>query len=126
MIAAALLALALQAGVPEASDVFRQRQDDLILLSRKLGTLHRLDQVCPGGREAGVFRDRMQDVVEGERPIRATREAMIDAFNLAYNETALVHAACGGEAMGTLRREVTEALRLIERLSAGMGQPQTP
>lgn len=127
MLAAAFLLIAAwQADVPEAADAFRGRQDDLVLLAGKLGSLHRLNQVCPSYGSLTVFRDRMQDVVEGERPIRATREAMIEAFNLAYNETARLHAACGSEASAAMRRDALEALAVTERLSRAMSTPPAP
>ncbi|MEM1380543.1 MAG: TIGR02301 family protein [Pseudomonadota bacterium] len=124
MLTAALLFLAAaQADVPEARDAFRARQDDLILLAGSLGTLHRLNQVCPGYGNVAVFRDRMQEVVNGERPIRATREAMIEAFNGGYNAAAQQHVTCGRAAETDLRQEALNALSLVERLSAEMASP---
>ncbi|MEM9837807.1 MAG: TIGR02301 family protein [Pseudomonadota bacterium] len=123
MLAAAFLFLAAaQADVPEAADAFRSRQDDLVLLARKLGSLHRLNQVCPSYDSMTLFRDRMQEVVEGEKPIRATREAMIEAFNLSYNETARLYAACSSDAGAAMRREALEALAVTERLSGEMSR----
>jgi len=122
MIAAALLFLAATQGdLPEAKDHFRERQDDLILLAAKLGSLHRLSQVCPSYGNVAVFRDRMREVVQGERPIRATREAMIEAFNQQYTATAERHFACGTDAKTAFRSEAVETLAVSDRLSRGMG-----
>ncbi|MEE4210511.1 MAG: TIGR02301 family protein [Parvularcula sp.] len=114
---AAALLLTLQTPPPEARQVFLQRQDDLITLAAKLGMLHRLDQLCSPGYRQGMFREHMKAVVEGERPVRATREAMIDSFNQSFRSMADIHLTCSYEAQADMRREAAIALQITDRLS---------
>ena len=123
LIAAALFLAAAQGELPEAKDTFTARQEDLVLLAAKLGSLHRLSQVCPSYGDVAVFRDRMREVVQGERPIRATREAMIEAFNQQYTATSERHFACGSEAQASFRNAAVDTLAITERLAKGMGEP---
>lgn len=122
MLIAAVLFLSLaQADLPEAKDHFTARQADLVQLAAKLGSLHRLSQVCPSYGNVAVFRDRMREVVEGERPLRATREAMIEAFNQQYTATSERHFACGSDAQASFRNQAVDTLAITERLARGMG-----
>lgn len=124
MIAVLLLSLVLAQEPPEASELFKQRQEDLVAMAGRLGSLHRLSQVCGGYRDMTLFRDNMLAIVEGERPHAATREAMIKAFNTRYSETADLHSSCSRDAEYALREEALAALAITERLSRGM-PPET-
>jgi uncharacterized protein (TIGR02301 family) len=115
---AAALALSLQGTPPpDARDVFLNRQDDLIALASKLGMLHRLDQLCATGYRPGLYREHMKAVVEGEQPMRATREAMIAAFNQSFRAMTEIHMTCSYEAREDMRREASVALAITDRLS---------
>ncbi|GGY50082.1 TIGR02301 family protein [Parvularcula lutaonensis] len=105
---------------PEAKDVFEQRQGDLIALAGKLGGLHRLSQVCASYGNIAVFRDRMKELIDGERPPRDTREAMIAQFNASYRTMSGAHFTCSRRAETDFRREASDALRISERLSASL------
>ena len=122
MIAAALLfMLSVQANdLPDAREHFEARQQDLIYLARKLGGLHRLNQLCPTSADPYEFRRRVRSLIEGERPFRATREAMIEAFNLEYQEASSRYFRCDRDTEAAIQREAYEALAVTERLSASM------
>lgn len=118
-----LAALAAADTPPEARRLFETRQTDLVLLADRLGGLHRLNQVCPDYGNITVFRDSMRAVIEGERPVRTTREAMIKAFNEAYADMANRHGTCSADAEAAFRREARAAAAIVDRLSRGMGDP---
>lgn len=101
---------------PDAREVFEERQDDLIFLAGKLGGLHRLSQLCEG-EGAGVFRIRMQELLELEKPPRDTRAAMIAQFNHNYRQMAELHLFCGNEAIEDMAGEATVALSITDRIS---------
>lgn len=103
---------------PEALLVFQSREQDLVTLAGQLGRLHRLNQICPGYGSITVFRDRMKDVIDGERPRRETREGMISNFNQGYRDMTEAHFACSAQAEADFRNEAIIALSLSERLSA--------
>jgi uncharacterized protein (TIGR02301 family) len=125
MMIALLAALFLQqtppSTAPHASEVFERRQEDLVLLAARLGSLHRLNQVCPSYGSITIFRDRMKEVVEVERPPRMTREAMIASFNDGYRGMTDRHMVCSPAAEEDFSRAALSALSITERLSRPLG-----
>ncbi|MCQ8184813.1 TIGR02301 family protein [Parvularcula maris] len=106
---------------PAAADVYGRRQQDLILLAARLGSLHRLNQVCPSYGQITVFRDRMMEVVDVERPPRDTKEAMIAGFNDGYRQMTERHMTCSLEAEEDFTRAALSALSISDRLAAPLG-----
>lgn len=119
MIAALALLLAAQdvSTAPDAKSVFESRQTDLQILARHLGGLHRLNQICPSYGRVSIFRDRMREIIDGEKPPRETREGMISRFNDGYREMTRLHYSCDYNAESDFRSEALNALSVSERLS---------
>ena len=105
---------------PEALDVFKSREEDLASLAGQLGRLHRLHQLCPSSGSSTIFRDRMKDIIDGERPRRETREAMIATFNQGYRDMTKVHFACSSRAEADFQKQAVIALGLSDRLAADL------
>jgi uncharacterized protein (TIGR02301 family) len=121
LLAIALLLQTAPSTAPNASEVFERRQEDLVLLAARLGSLHRLNQVCPGYGSITVFRDRMKEMVDAERPPRMTREAMIAGFNDSYRQMSSRHLTCSPAAEDDFSRAALSALSITERLSRPLG-----
>lgn len=129
MIAAILLLLVQDLPVsnaPEAKAVFEARQNDLVELSARLGGLHRLNQLCPGYGRVSVFRDRMQEIIDGERPPRETRDAMVENFNGGFRRMANRHLTCSFDAEQDFQVEAMSALSITERLAAPLFGSRNP
>lgn len=123
MLALLALLLAFQADpepstAPDAKAVFQKRQEDLITLAGALGGLHRLNQLCPGYGRISIFRDRMKEIIDGERPPRDTREQMIANFNTGYRRMTRLHFTCSAQAEADFKSEAIAAYSVSERLSA--------
>ena len=117
----ALAALALPGTAlaqPEAAEAFGDRQADLVLLAARLGTLHRLHQVCHPEEEADKFRRALMGIIPLEVPKGSTRLDMISAFNGGYRDAASQHAICGREARADYAGAAEAALVVTERLYA--------
>ena len=102
----------------DAKESFDRRQEDLVALAGHLGTLHRLQQVCGGGYESNLYRNRIQQVIRAEEPMGATRLDMIAAFNSAYRNSSRQFLACDAIAEDLQVEEARKALRIVDRLYA--------
>lgn len=114
----AALFLMTQPIAPEALEVFESRETDLITLSSQLGRLHRLNQVCPSSGNITVYRERMKEIIDGERPRRETRESMIAHFNQGYRDMTELHFTCSNRAEADFRNQAMRALWISERLAS--------
>ncbi|WP_370339005.1 TIGR02301 family protein [Parvularcula marina] len=112
------LAHAAPPGTVEAQESFESRQRDLVALAGHLGMLHRLHQLCGDGYREGLYRVRMQQIVELEVPMGSTRLDMVAAFNSAYRDASRDYLACGVDAQTLYESEAKQALLVVERLYA--------
>ena len=115
---AALAMPGMASAQPEAAESFGERQADLVLLASRLGTLHRLHQVCHPEEEADKFRRALMGIIPLEVPKGSTRLDMVSAFNGGYRDAASAHAICGREARAAYAAEAEAALMVTERLYA--------
>ena len=123
LLAATLVALPTLAPAPAAAQIearqsIEQRQKDLVSLASHLGALHRLQQVCGGGYDQNLYRQRMMEVVNAEVPMGATRLDMIAAFNSSFRDMSRLYIACGEDAKAAREEEARQALAIVDRLYA--------
>lgn len=110
--------LAVAQDIPEASAAFADRQADLVELSRSLGNLHRLHQVCGDAYNPDLFRNRMKEFVPLEAPMARTREDMIAAFNEGYRNASDLYFTCNRDTREAYKAAAADAQIVTERLAA--------
>lgn len=101
-------------------DTYLQRQQDLITLSGIFGQLHHIRRTCEPRREANIWRQRMQTMVELEEPARQTHIDMFNAFNAGFRAMEARYRECTREAQATGKDLAYSGRVLIDRLTANL------
>lgn len=104
-----LLAAALAGRAPE------QRQT-LIDLAYVLGEAHALRQVCSGSTDQ-TWRERMNRMMELERPEDGLNRRMVDAFNAGFMTRQAEHPSCDSAAAEAERATARRGQALSETLA---------
>lgn len=119
-------AFALVLALAPAAALAQDRGDTLVELSRTLGELHALRQVCEGPDDM-YWRTRMTRILDAEAANVALTDAMQDAFNLGYGARRAY--ACGNVSERAEAAAALRGRRLAARLARGpvsMARPQDP
>lgn len=102
---------------------------DLLRLSGILGAVSYLDRLC-GSPDAGVWRGKMQALIDGQGMAAEDRRRYVDVFNRGYRTFASVHRLCTDATRSVLRDYLAEggaiAGKLEERFGRGPKPGETP
>ena len=112
-------------GMPHAAaavqyETYAQRQRDLVALSGVFGQLHHIRRTCDPQREANIWRQRMQTMIELEEPGRQTHLDMVNAFNGGYQEIRSRFPECTREAQEKGKDLAYAGSMLVQRLTADL------
>lgn len=89
-------------------------------LASILGSVHFLRQLC-GDPEAGVWRDRMNDLIATQSPGEADKRLLIASFNGGYRSYASVYRRCTPAARLAVANHQTEGVALSRDLAVRFG-----
>lgn len=113
------LALALCSGtIPHKSYAAEMAYDrQLISLAEILGSLHYLRALC--GEQSSLWRERMEKLLDAEKPDDERRLRMVASFNHGYNSFAAVYTTCTKSAITAIDRYMLEgekiSLEIVQR-----------
>jgi uncharacterized protein (TIGR02301 family) len=93
---------------------------ELMRLAEVLGALHFLRRLC-GADEGTVWRDKMQEIVEGEQPDPERKAQMISRFNRGYVGFERSYRSCTPSAIVAIDRYMKEGVRLTSRITTRFG-----
>lgn len=89
-------------------------------LSSILGSIHFLRTLC-GDDDAGVWRDKMNELILAQRPNEADRRILIAQFNSGYRAFESTYRQCTDAAEIATRRYLEEGAALSRDVSARYG-----
>lgn len=101
----ALSALSALVGLSPAAPALAQQDDvperpydaQLMRLAEILGALHYLRPLC-GAEEEQVWRDKMRELLDAEKPEDVRRAALVDSFNRGYRGFQRTYRSCNDAA----------------------------
>ena len=89
-------------------------------LSSILGSVHFLRRLC-GDENAGIWRDKMNELLDTLSPNTADRKVLIAAFNDGFRAFESTYRHCTPAARVALARYQTEGAGLSREISARYG-----
>ena len=89
-------------------------------LSSILGSVHFLRTLC-GDENAGVWRQKMNDLIEAQAPNAADKEILIASFNGGYRAFESTYRKCTPAARLAVRRYQDEGVVLSREINARYG-----
>ncbi|MEL6790897.1 MAG: TIGR02301 family protein [Pseudomonadota bacterium] len=101
-------------------EAYVQRQQDLIALAGIFGQLHYLRRTCNPKREANIWRERMQTLIELEQPDRDTHFQMVTRFNEGFDAMGQEFPTCTREAQRRSKDLAFEGNAIVQRLTDGI------
>ena len=107
----------------DASDIYRGRQDHLVLLAETLGELHHLRQLCHRNSRPDLWRERMKELVTLEEPVAVTRQKMIEGFNRRFKKAETDWPNCSLDASERTRSLAGEGRAIANLLADPFQQP---
>ncbi|MEE9329474.1 MAG: TIGR02301 family protein [Parvularculaceae bacterium] len=107
----------------DASDIYRGRQDHLVLLAETLGELHHLRQLCHRNSRPDLWRERMKELVTLEEPVAVTRQKMIEGFNHRFKKAEKKWTNCAFDAVEQARSLAREGRAIANLLADPFQQP---
>ncbi len=107
-----------------AAPVAAQRTDDdarpydsnLLRLAEILGAVHYLRELC-GANEGQRWRERMQELIDGEGTTPMRRARLANSFNNGYRSYSRTYQSCTPSAQTAIARFMAEGARLAEALA---------
>lgn len=99
-------------------DQYLQRQQDLVSLANIFGQLHHIRRTCNPRREANIWRERMQNLIELEEPDNDTHLNMVNAFNEGFRASRSSHPQCTRDAQDAGKDLAFKGNEIVQRLSA--------
>lgn len=108
LVVAAMLLGALPAHRVQAAEMAYDRQ--LVRLAEVLGSLHYLRALC--GEQNGLWRARMEALLEAEKPDEERRARMVASFNHGFSSFAAVYTTCTKSAVTAIDRYMKEGEKL--------------
>ena len=91
-----------------AAEMAYDRQ--LMRLAEVLGSLHYLRALC--GEQNGLWRARMESLLEAEKPDDERRARMVASFNHGFSSFASVYKSCTKSAVTAIERYMKEGEQL--------------
>lgn len=95
-------------------------EPQLMRLAELLGALHHLRTVCEDA-DAGLWRDRMADLIEAESPSADRRDRLAGAFNASFRTWARSYRTCTPAARTASRMFLAEASKIASDVKARYG-----
>ena len=89
---------------------------DLIRMSEILGAVHLLRQLCSSG-EGQLWRSKMEELLEIEKPEEEQRKLMISHFNISYHQHRRAFEKCDRLATSAADKLIEEGATLSKRLA---------
>ena len=89
-------------------------------LSSILGSIHFLRTLC-GDTSAGLWRQKMNDLIDAQAPNEADRKILIASFNSGYRAFESTYRKCTPAARLAVSRYQTEGATLSQEISARYG-----
>lgn len=117
-IVASVLAFALAtapATAQRADDDARPYDSKLIRLAEILGAVHYLRELC-GANEGQRWRERMQELLEGEGTSPLRKAKLANSFNNGYRSYSRTYQSCTPSAQTAISRFLAEGAQLSEAL----------
>ncbi len=112
-------AAAQNAGTPaQPTERAAPYDDQLVRLAEILGAIHYLRNLCGAANEEQVWRDRMQALIDAEKPSAARRARFVDGFNRGYRGHERTHAACTDASRLLADRFVREGAQIAAQVSS--------
>lgn len=99
-------------------DQYLQRQQDLTTLSGIFGELHHIRRTCNPRREANIWRERMQNMVELEEPGSDTHLNMVNAFNEGFQSARSRYPDCSRATQDAGKAIAGRGETIVQRLAA--------
>lgn len=106
-----------QSPAPEPAPPY---EPQLLQLAEIMGSLAYLRTLC-GGKEAGVWRERMGALVEAEGRTPLRRERLMRAYNDGFRAYSATHRTCTPGSQEAARRLAGEGDRLARALAGRYG-----
>lgn len=115
--------MAIAVAAVAARPVHAQRSDadarpydaKLIRLAEILGAVHYLRELC-GANEGQRWRDRMQELMDGEGTTALRRAKLANSFNNGYRSYSRTYQSCTPSAQTAISRFLAEGTQLAEGL----------
>lgn len=110
-----LLISAVPAAGQRADDDARPYDQNLIRLAEILGAVHYLRELC-GANEGQRWRERMQELIDGEGTTPLRKARLANSFNNGYRSYGRTYQSCTPSAQTAIARFMAEGARLAEAL----------
>jgi len=95
-----------------------ERKKNLIELAGIFGHLHHIRRTCEPRREANIWRERMQNMIELEEPDSDTHLKMVNSFNENFRNSRNRFPSCNRQARDSAKNFANEGYILIEKLTS--------
>ena len=89
-------------------------------LATILGSMHFLRGLC-GDADAGVWREKMDEILKAQAPNEADRRLLVASFNQGYRSFASTYRNCTPAATVAMERYLEEGANLSREISARYG-----
>jgi len=99
-------------------DQYLQRQQDLVSLAGIFGGLHHIRRTCNPRREANIWRERMQNLIEFEEPDNDTHLGMVNAFNENFQSARSSYPDCTRNTQEAGKNLAFEGNKIVQRLTS--------
>jgi uncharacterized protein (TIGR02301 family) len=116
-----LPSLAAAQTAPQAPAQAPPFEPQLLRLAELMGALHYLRALC-GFSDAPVWRDRMNDLIDGQGLDQAAKERYAGAFNRGYRTYGETYRTCDEAAAKVIRSYLSESGAIIKDLDSRYGR----
>ena len=106
---------------PPANALAPPYEPQLLRLSELMGALHYLRALC-GFADAPAWRDKMNDLIDGQGLDQAGRERYAGAFNRGYRAYSETYRSCNDAAAKVIRDYLAESGAIIKDLESRYGR----
>lgn len=89
-------------------------------LSSILGSMHFLRTLC-GEADGDVWRDKVQELIDAQKPSEADRRRLVASFNAGYRGFEAAYRQCTPAARTVINRYRTEGLELAREIATRYG-----
>lgn len=89
-------------------------------LASILGSMHFLRTLC-GEADAGIWRDKIQELIDAQKPGEADRRKLVASFNAGYRGFAAVYRECTPAARTVINKYRQEGLDLAREIVTRYG-----
>ncbi len=95
--------------------------EQMMRLAEVLGSIHYLRQLC-GAEEGQLWRDKMAELIESEKPTAERQALMIARFNRGFRSFSEIYAGCTPSAIAAAERYRKEGTRLANEITTRYGR----